>query len=376
MNAKDAVSNRKTYLDWLRVLSIVVVFFFHSARAFNFEEWHIRDVMTSGVFQFITDFLGLWMMPIIFVVSGASIFLSMKDGLLRTAGKFLKDKFLRLIVPLFLADFTHVALQVYIERSTHGDFSGSFFQFYPHYFEGWYGFGGNFGWIGLHLWYLVILFVLSVILLPVFLALKSKWGSRILDKVDNVLAFPGVIYVVSLLVVQVWINTRSISELLSDDINWGLGIYATFLLAGFVILSSEKLQESIRKQRWISLVLAIAGTIWFFTSGGEHKDMAVWPWMFAILGFAMQYLKASNPGLKYANEAVLPFYILHQSVIVVVDYFLVQTSLPLWVKYPLVLVISFPIIMGIYEFLVRRNNVMRFLFGMKPLAKPIQASAQ
>src|SRR5690606_2118337 len=126
------------------------------------------------------------------------------------------------------------------------------------------------------------------------------------EKVDNVLAFPGVIYVVSLLVVQVWINTRSISELLSDDINWGLGIYATFLLAGFVILSSEKLQESIRKQRWISLVLAIAGTIWFFTSGGEHKDMAVWPWMFAILGFAMHYLKASNPGLKYANEAVLP----------------------------------------------------------------------
>ena len=73
--------------------------------------------------------------------------------------------------------------------------------------------------------------------------------------------------------------------------------------------------------------------------------------------------------LKYANEAVLPFYILHQTVLLCVGYFVVQWAIPDLLKWAIILLVSFPIIMLLYEFLVRRFNLMRFLFGMKPLPK-------
>ena len=40
----------------------------------------------------------------------------------------------RLRVPLAVGAFTHVAVQVYLERVTHHQFVGTFFNFLPQYF--------------------------------------------------------------------------------------------------------------------------------------------------------------------------------------------------------------------------------------------------
>jgi hypothetical protein len=94
-----------------------------------------------------------------------------------------------------------------------------------------------------------------------------------------------------------------------------------------------------------------------------------WTWLLTVLGFGMQNLNFNTPFLKYANEAVLPFYILHQTVIVILSYFMVSWAIPDWLKFILVLLGSFVVVMLIYEYLVRRHNVLRFLFGMKLLPK-------
>jgi peptidoglycan/LPS O-acetylase OafA/YrhL len=83
----------------------------------------------------------------------------------------------------------------------------------------------------------------------------------------------------------------------------------------------------------------------------------------------MQYLAVRTARLDYASEAVLPFYILHQTVIVTVGYFVLQWALPDVLEWATVVVISFAVIMLLYEFIVRRFNMMRVLFGMKPMAK-------
>jgi hypothetical protein len=80
----------------------------------------------------------------------------------------MRERTIRLIVPLGVGIFTHIILQVYIENLTQGQFSGTFWQFIPQYFNGWYAFGGNFAWMGLHLWYLLMLFLFSVLMLTVF----------------------------------------------------------------------------------------------------------------------------------------------------------------------------------------------------------------
>ncbi|MBT4087229.1 MAG: acyltransferase [Deltaproteobacteria bacterium] len=122
------LSNRKYELDWLRVFAILIVFFYHSTRFFNLGDWHVKNVDTYVWVEIWNVFVTRWMMPLFFIISGASLYyaLSKSGGWKR----FYIDKFLRLFIPVLFASITHGALQVYLERLTHGQFSGSFFSFY------------------------------------------------------------------------------------------------------------------------------------------------------------------------------------------------------------------------------------------------------
>jgi len=90
-----------------------------------------------------------------------------------------------------------------------------------------------------------------------------------------------------------------------------------------------------------------------------------WFMFLAFLGFARQQLSFLSPILGYANQAVLPFYILHQPVLLCIGFFVVQWQIPDLLKYMVIAVPSFMLIIGLYEFLVRRINLMRFMFGIK-----------
>ena len=175
---------RRYDLDWLRVLGILSVFVFHSTRFFPLEDWHVKNAVTYAWVQAFESFVVIWMMPIIFLISGASLFYAMNKG---GAGTFFKDKVLRLLVPLVVAMFTHASWQVYLERLTHGQFSGSYFAFLPHYFEGVYlgdGSPGNFAFAGMNLWYLMILFFYCMIFYPLFRWWKGS-GRGALEKLGN-----------------------------------------------------------------------------------------------------------------------------------------------------------------------------------------------
>ena len=83
------------------------------------------------------------------------------------------------------------------------------------------------------------------------------------------------------------------------------------------------------------------------------------------LAFGSLFLNANNRFLAYANEAVLPFYILHQTVIIVIGVYVVQWAAGVEVKYLTISKTLLVAIMAIYELVVRRINLLRFLFGMK-----------
>jgi hypothetical protein len=92
-----------------------------------------------------------------------------------------------------------------------------------------------------------------------------------------------------------------------------------------------------------------------------------WAFMLAILGFGMERLNYHNPLLNYANEAVLPFYALHQSILFVVGFTVLAWPVSDLLKWAIILTGTFAIIMALYEYLIRRINVLRVLFGMKPV---------
>jgi peptidoglycan/LPS O-acetylase OafA/YrhL len=152
MNANSPVSLRRYDLDWLRVLAILTVFIYHTTRFFNLGDWHVKNPVNYLGVDVLERFVEIWMMPLIFVISGASLFYALDKG---GTARFLKDKVLRLLVPLVVGVFTFSILQVYLERITHYQFFGSFFDFLPHYFEGIYDYqdptAGNFAIAGMHL---------------------------------------------------------------------------------------------------------------------------------------------------------------------------------------------------------------------------------
>lgn len=384
-------TQRRYELDWLRVLTILSVFVFHSTRFFPIENWHVKNAVTYAWVQSLEGFMVIWMMPLIFLISGASLFYAMNKG---GAGTFFKDKVLRLLVPLVVAMFTYGSLQVYLDRLSHGQFNGSYFAFLPHYFDGVYldsSQPGNFAFHGMHMWYVMILFIYSMIFYPLFRWWKGS-GRGVLVKIGNLFASPWTLWLVLTLPIY-------ILDLFIDDTPWAFGsggwgflYYIPFLLYGFIIVSHERLQANIKRARWQYLIAGLIFSAAFVFLGANASNPVIAPWenelgdplyflsactlLPAILGFAMQYLTRDAAFLKYANEAVLPFYILHQTVLLVIGYFIVQWAIPDLSKWAIIFVSSFIVIMAIYEYVVRRINLLRFLFGMKTLPHRVASTRE
>jgi len=153
------------------------------------------------------------------------------------------------------------------------------------------------------------------------------------------------------------------------------------------MFSNAQIQENIKRYAVIALIAALIlqalhylaefGVIKIDIPDSQVAYTGIWifdnlrSWLFiiAILGFGSRYLNFNNRFLGYANEAVLPFYILHQTIILIIGFFVVQWSIGIAPKYLIITTSSFIAIMAIYELLVRRINVLRFLFGMR-LKKP------
>ncbi len=155
-----------------------------------------------------------------------------------------------------------------------------------------------------------------------------------------------------------------------------------FVIA-YVMASSPQFEESIEKNRKISLILGVVISLIIIaiaaSSGGAPASSGIdgsyvvvstiwalngWCWVTAILGFGRKYLSFDHKYLKVSNELVLPFYILHQSVIVAVAFYVVGLNLIVIEKYLLIVLVSFPIIAALL-YPVSKVNVLRFLFGMR-----------
>jgi glucan biosynthesis protein C len=85
-----------------------------------------------------------------------------------------------------------------------------------------------------------------------------------------------------------------------------------------------------------------------------------------MLSLGAKYLNFTNSFLAYSNEAVLPFFLFHQTIILIVGWFVLPWDMGNLAKFLIIAAISFPLILFLYEAFVRHIRFMRFLFGMAP----------
>jgi glucan biosynthesis protein C len=366
-------TTRLHYVDWLRVIATIGIFLFHNARPYDDSDWHIKNAyLSSGATQFV-EFMNIWMMPLFFVLSGASVYYSLES---RNGGSFLRERFFRIMIPWFITGiFLMSPPQIYLERLSHGEFDGNFFQFLPHYFDGFYGFDGNFAWMGLHTWYLMLLSLFSVVLLPFFLP-RAGTGASFAQSIATRLGKPWVLPLLWVPVGVVALLSSAIGLGFTEQMgSWDILSYAMFFTLGYVLFASHGLQESIRKQGGWFLLAAVAFSalhlvLKFSVRPAFYEDidfrlLATWGWIVGLLWLGGRMLNFTNRFLAHVNEMVLPFYILHQTVIVITAYYVVQTGLAIPFKYGITVVASFAVIVILYELLVSRIGVLRFLFGMR-----------
>jgi glucan biosynthesis protein C len=380
---------RRHDVDWLRVLGMMVVFLFHNARFFDTEGWHVKSPRTSEAVSFITVILTVqWMMPLFFVLSGIGAYHGLAH---RGWRQYLVSRVKRLVVPLVFGIFVIIApWQVYLERVSHGQYSGSFWSWYPHYFEGWFGLGGNFAWMGVHLWYLEFLFLFSVIALPLFLVLQSRSGDRLVAALSRATTVPGLIFLLAIpiAVMEFIANSPALKGSLLSERGfggWSLLPYFAIFIIGFLLAGREEMAQTLERHRFTGLGVALLVFVTTYVAIKQYglsesgiataalRGLFCWAFLIALCGFARRHLRFSNGFLKYANEAVLPFYILHQTVILTVGYYVLRLDTSLWIEYLIIATISFLVIMALYELFIRRANVLRFLFGLKMLPRPLLA---
>jgi len=367
MKAKQA---RLYFIDWLRVLAMLAIFLYHNSKIFDFDEWHIKNAQTSLGAAVFVEILDLWMMPLFFVISGAAVYYSLKS---RTSWGFFKERSLRIALPwIILGMLIMGPIQVYLERVSSGEFTGTFFNFFPHYFEGFYGFGGNFAWMGMHAWYLMFLFFFSLVTLPLLMPI-AKSGKSLVSKLATWFDKP---WSVLLLFLPLAI-TSPLADMAGLSVTremgtWDILSYVLFFIYGYLLFSNPLIPDLIKRYRIFAFIGAIILTLVIIALEPSNaiyfstlRAICAWFWILAILGFGSKHLNFNNKFLAYSNEAVLPFYILHQTIIVVIGFFVVQWNMDIIPKYFIISITSFLIITVIYELLVRRISPLRFLFGMR-----------
>ncbi|PSR55735.1 acyltransferase [Adhaeribacter arboris] len=377
---------RQSYLDWLRILAIVGVLFFHAAMPFVPEEvWHLKNKETSNLLLEFNFWLSRFRMPLLFFISGTVTFFMMKN---RTGGAFVLLRLRRLFIPLLFGMLVIVPPQVYLERLTQG-FKGNFFDFYPSIFNFEPYPKGNFSWH--HLWFIAYLFVYDVLLVPLFVWLKQKRGKAFLQRVSLLakgkriywLMLPGVIVFSSM--VLKYDQTNDLFHDYCFFLYW-----LCFLLGGYFCIASPALMDSLERNRRFSLTLAFLAIVllnyfrWnsmelqtlipdYQTNWRTYIYLAIYPlnawfWVFAAIGYGKRYLNKFHPAINYINQAVYPFYILHQTIIVIIVYYVVQTSDTIVMKYLFTVLVTFAVSMLLFHLFIKEFVLTRFLFGMKPKA--------
>jgi surface polysaccharide O-acyltransferase-like enzyme len=373
------MKNRLYFIDYIRVFAFLLLIFFHSALPFVNYNWEVKNEQKSEILLSIVLWFHQWRLPLLFFISGAGIYFSLKT---RNILSFTLERFRRLFIPLVFAMLFTIPIQVYVEYLQKGRVTGSYLNFYPSVWEFVPYPQGSLTWS--HMWFIVYLLTFILLLIPVFSLLKIKMIENFKDRLSNILSSKYLIFLVFLIqyyiYYQFYLKYPEQGSLVEDWFVFNSSI--TYLILGYILASSNQFWENCERYRKLFLSLAVVTSTILFINyylpnalpKKEGMDaqvyflldaLQIWSIILTIIGFAKKHLNTSSNILQYLNQAVFPFFIIHQTIIVAVGYWIVKLNASILTKYILLSICSSMIIYTLYENVIRRTKLTRFLYGMK-----------
>lgn len=390
MSEERSQLTRRHDLDWLRVLAVLLLVPFHSAIIFSSlpqtQVVYVYDSQHSLLLMKMVDFMYLWQMPLLFVIAGAASWFSLR---VRSGRQYLGERVNRLLVPLLFGMVVLLPPTLYLYTRTVPRLAArfpTFFQFYPHYFvpdladltgrtQG--------SWTPEHLWFILYLLGYSALALPVFQYLHGLSGKPLVEGLAAFFTRRGTILLLAL--------PLALASAVPIGGSQNPLVYLIWFVYGYLLMSDPRLQGALDRHTLTAFLLAILSTLFIFTLGQKVSpawsppwmlgvlvyNFSRWFWVVGILGLGHRLFNTSSAVLRYANEAVYPFYILHYPVNTLVGYLLLPWNTTIAVKYAVIVFVTILVSLALYEALVRRFDLLRFLFGMKRIGarRPSPASS-
>jgi glucans biosynthesis protein C len=343
------IAQRRYDIDWIRVIAIGLLVVYHSA--IGFQPWGtmIAFITTQESWDSLwisMTLLNVWRIPLLFFVSGMGVFFALQN---RTWKQLIVERSRRILVPYVFGIFCIVPIHLYLFRS-HLNINAIYTP--------------DPG----HLWFLGNIFCYVLLFAPLFVYLKKYESSEWIAKLRNTMRTPvGLVLVVGAFVAEVLLVKPPLFEFYA--MTWHgffLGLLA-FFFGFYFMLMGEVFWKMITRWRFLFLVTAILlfalRTFEWKSAPGYLLSIESNLWIFSVFAFGHLYLNKSNRYLSYLSQAAYPIYILHMVFLYLGSMFIFTTGLLLPVQFLLLVLFTLAGSLGSFE-LVRRIQVLRFLFGM------------
>lgn len=377
---------RRHDLDWVRILAFALLVPYHVGMYYVSWDWHVKSPDPVTALEPFMILSAPWRLALLFLVSGvATAHLRAK----LPAG-FLRHRSWRLLLPLLFGMYLVVPPQAYLElvEKVPGGYGASYLAFMGQYLQ-----GGDLHCMAPgdcvdaptwnHLWFIAYLWVYSALLWVACSWLPPSWRDAATARVRRACSGQGILWWPMLWLVAarvlVYPHAPSSHDLVDDVYNhlqYGLVFVLGYLLAG-----TDSPWEQLRRYRHRMLALAMAAYVLmlavFLSFDGVEPIPSAWmslvwglwgvmQWaaIAAILGYARHWNPKDSPLLRYLTAAVFPFYILHQTVIVVLAHNLKPLRLAPALEGPVLIAATFVLCLMAYEG-IRRIGWLRPLFGLR-----------
>jgi peptidoglycan/LPS O-acetylase OafA/YrhL len=380
-------SVRLHYLDWLRVILLFGVFLYHAVRPFDaILDWHIKNAEQSMAILALINSVFPWGLPLFFLIAGTGSRFSL---LRRGNRRFLAERVTRLLIPFVVGSVLLTPLQRYLEELHKGSFQGSFRTYVPD----WLARTASLNWLtplvfprwGLHLWFLGFLFAYSVLALPAFRWFQAETGQSFISWLGRVVERRGAILLFAMPLAVARVLVQPIVP--AAERGWlDFVYYFLFFILGYIIYADDRFLRAVRRDRWLLFGGGLIALVALFglvaATGGRAMDWFLvfvvpwsivlhllftafgWCWAVYALYLAMTHLDFANQSLVYARETIMPFYLLHQPVIIAIAFFVVQWDAGIAPKLLVVVLGSLAVTLALAE-VVKRIGALRGLLSMK-----------
>ena len=374
-------------LDWLRIGAFAILILYHVGMVFVPWDFHVKLARENWVTWPMLA-VNAWRLGLLFVVSGyASRALLTRAP---AAGRFLADRSRRLLVPLLFGICVIVPPQPWVELVTQHGYTGGFLRFWT---RDYFTFGTVAGIVlptWNHLWFVLYLWVYTLALGLALLAGRPAWLQRAFDRVFGGV---GVVLLPTAYAVALhawWLPFARETHGLVDDPVAHL-MYLPAFLFGFALARSEAALAAIARWWPLALALALLGygavlavevswpgdvraPLWVYPWYGAAHALQQWGGIVALIGIADRWWNRDAPVRAMLTEAVFPFYLVHQTIIVVVAYWLLGAGLPPLVDF-IVLVAATALGCWLNYRWGREVSWLRPLIGLRPATSGTSAAA-